>query len=95
MPDRCEFIIGKKWQRVSWTRTFGPGITDVYAMVKREYQILGGDVWIDDVQLEQGDLPTDFAVDVWTKERPINKCRSETRQEFRPCCNSESLGDFR
>jgi hypothetical protein len=32
-----EFEVGKQWQRIRWTRTFGPDITDVYAMVKREY----------------------------------------------------------
>ena len=62
-----EFTVGKQWQRITWTRTFGPGITDVYAMVKREFQILGGDVWVDDVQLEEGEGTTDFVVDVWTK----------------------------
>ena len=62
-----EFVVGKEWMRISWTRTFGPEITEVYAMVKREYQILGGDVWVDDVQLEEGQRTTDFVADVWTK----------------------------
>ena len=62
-----EFSIGKHWQRISWTRSFGPGITDVFAMVKREFQLMGGDVWIDDVQLEEGERTTDFVADVWTK----------------------------
>ena len=64
-----EFEVGRRWQRITWARTFGPGITDVYAMVKREYQILGGDIWIDDVQLEEGDRTTDFVTDAWTQTK--------------------------
>ncbi len=59
--------VGTEWQRISWTRRFGPEITDVYVMVKREHQVLGGDVWIDDVQLEEGGETTDFAADAWTE----------------------------
>ena len=62
-----EFMVGKKWKRIDWTRAFGPGITDVCAMVKREYQILGDDVWIDDVQMEEGAQTTDFVPDAWTE----------------------------
>ena len=61
------FDVGTEWQRISWTRTFGPDITDVHVMVKREHQVLGGDVWIDDVQLEEGDVPTDYEQDAWSE----------------------------
>ena len=61
------FNVGTEWQRISWTRRFGPKITDVYVMVKREHQVLGGDVWIDDVQLEEGGEATDFTADAWTE----------------------------
>lgn len=50
--------IGTQWQRISWTRSFGPEITDVYVMVKREHQVMGGDVWIDDVALEEDGFST-------------------------------------
>ncbi|MBI3945276.1 MAG: carbohydrate binding domain-containing protein [Armatimonadetes bacterium] len=60
------FDVGTEWQRVAWTRTFGPEITDVRVMVKREHQVLGGDLWIDDVQLEEGPAATDFAPDAWS-----------------------------
>mgnify|MGYP005847694017 CR=1 FL=1 len=45
--------VGTQWQQITWTRTFGPGITDVHVMVKREHQVLGGDLWIDDMRLEE------------------------------------------
>ncbi|MBI3945657.1 MAG: carbohydrate binding domain-containing protein, partial [Armatimonadetes bacterium] len=61
------FEIGTEWQRITWTRTFGPEITDVRVMVKREHQVMGGDVWIDDVQLEEGAAATDFTPDAWTQ----------------------------
>ena len=61
------FDIGTQWQRISWTRTLGLGIAQVYVMVKREHQILGGDLWIDAVQLEQGSGATDFVPDAWTQ----------------------------
>jgi hypothetical protein len=62
-----KFDIGTKWRRISWTRTFGPKITDVHVMVKREHQVLGGDLWIDDVQLEEGEAATEFVDDAWTQ----------------------------
>lgn len=61
------FEVGTEWQRISWTRSFGPEIADVYVMVKREHQVLGGDVWIDDVQLEEGGKATAFVSDAWTE----------------------------
>ncbi|MBI3947526.1 MAG: alginate lyase family protein [Armatimonadetes bacterium] len=61
------FDVGKEWQRITWTRSFGPDITEVRVMVKREHQVLGGDLWIDDVQLEEGDAATLFAPDAWTE----------------------------
>ncbi|MBI3945277.1 MAG: alginate lyase family protein [Armatimonadetes bacterium] len=61
------FDVGTEWQRVAWTRAFGPGITDVRVMVKREHQVIGGDVWIDDIQLEEGPTATDFAPDAWSE----------------------------
>ncbi|MBI3948659.1 MAG: heparinase II/III family protein [Armatimonadetes bacterium] len=61
-----KFDVGTEWQRITWTRTFGPDITDVYVMVKREHQVLGGDIWVDDVQLEEGGQATEFALDGWT-----------------------------
>ena len=36
-------------------------------MVKREHQVLGGDLWIDDVQLEEGAEATAFVPDAWTE----------------------------
>ncbi|MBI3945055.1 MAG: alginate lyase family protein [Armatimonadetes bacterium] len=62
-----EFTIGTEWQRFTWTRTFGPEITDAYAMIMRPYQIMGGDVWVDDAQLEEGAMATDFAPDAWSE----------------------------
>ena len=62
-----KFDIGTTWRRISWTRTFGPEITDVHVMVKREHQVLGGDLWIDDVQLEEGETATEFVNDAWTQ----------------------------
>ncbi|MBI3945281.1 MAG: alginate lyase family protein [Armatimonadetes bacterium] len=61
------FEIGTEWQRITWTRTFGPDITDVRVMMKREHQVFGGDLWIDDVQLEEGTEATGFAPDAWTQ----------------------------
>ena len=61
------FEVGTEWQRIRWTRSFGPGITDVNVMVKREHQVLGGDLWIDDVQLEEGGEATAFVPDAWTE----------------------------
>ena len=63
----ARFEVGTEWQRISWTRSFGPEIADVYVMIKREHQVLGGDVWIDDVQLEDGGKATAFALDAWTE----------------------------
>ena len=63
------FEVGTEWQRIRWTRSFGPGITDVHVMVKREHQVLGGDLWIDDVQLEEGAEATAFVPDAWTEAR--------------------------
>ncbi|MBI3945053.1 MAG: hypothetical protein HY321_03980 [Armatimonadetes bacterium] len=69
-----EFTIGTEWQRITWTRTFGPEVTDAYAMTVRPYQVMGGDIWIDDVQVEEGAEATDFAPDAWSaraqKETP-------------------------
>jgi hypothetical protein len=62
-----KFDIGTEWQRISWTRSFGANITKVHVMVKREHQVLGGDVWIDDVQLEEGTEATDWVPDAWSE----------------------------
>ena len=67
------FEVGTEWQRISWTRSFGPEIADVYVMVKREHQVLGGDVWIDDVQLEEGGEATAFVPDAWTEAAHLTK----------------------
>ncbi|MBI3948661.1 MAG: heparinase II/III family protein [Armatimonadetes bacterium] len=60
------YDLGTEWQRLTWTRTFGPDVTEVYVMVKREHQVRGGDIWVDDVQLEEGGQATEFAPDAWT-----------------------------
>jgi hypothetical protein len=62
-----KFDVGTDWRRISWTRAFGPEITDVHVMVKREHQVLGGDLWVDDVQLEEGEAATEFVSDAWTQ----------------------------
>jgi hypothetical protein len=59
------FNIDTAWQRVSITRQFQPGISSLGIVIKREHQAFGGDVWIDDVQLEHGDTATDYAPDPW------------------------------
>ncbi|MBI3948337.1 MAG: alginate lyase family protein [Armatimonadetes bacterium] len=63
------FEIGTEWQRISVTRQFRPGITSVGVVVKREHQAFGGDVWVDDVQLEEGAAATEYAPDSWTQAR--------------------------
>ncbi|MBI3945652.1 MAG: alginate lyase family protein [Armatimonadetes bacterium] len=74
-----EFTIGTEWQRITWTRAFGPEITEGYAMVMRPYQTMGGAIWVDDVQVEEGARATDFAPDAWT-ERAQKKPAATARR---------------
>ena len=62
-PSRS-FTVGPKWQRLSHTVTFGPEIQTASVLVLRERNVLGGDLWVDDVQLEAGESPTAYASDV-------------------------------
>ena len=55
-----EVEVGQDWSRLSITREFGPEIEAVRIAVKREHQEGGGDIWIDDVQLEQGEKATPY-----------------------------------
>jgi hypothetical protein len=59
--------IGPEWQRVSVTRPFRPGISSVGIIIKREHQSFGGDLWVDDVQLESGPVATEYRPDLWTE----------------------------
>ena len=60
--------VGQEWTRLSVSRELGPEIEAVRIVVQREHQRHGGDIWIDDVQLEQGDKATPYVLDTWTRE---------------------------
>jgi hypothetical protein len=62
------YEIGTEWQRVSFTRQFSAGISTVGIVIKREHQAFGGQVWVDDVQLENGPAATAYSPDAWTRE---------------------------
>jgi hypothetical protein len=64
------YEIGPNWQRISITRQFRPGMSSVGIVIKREHQAFGGDVWIDDVQLEHGGSATEYAPDSWAPAIP-------------------------
>ena len=54
------FAADKEWQRISHTVTFRPEIETVNILILRERNVLGGDLWIDDVQLEVGKEATPY-----------------------------------
>jgi hypothetical protein len=59
------YDIDAQWQRISITRAFGPTVSSIGIVVKREHQAFGGDVWVDDIQLEQGQRATPYVADSW------------------------------
>jgi hypothetical protein len=61
------YEIDAEWQRISITRQFRPGISSVGIVVKREHQMQGGQVWIDDVQLESGLAASAYTPDAWAR----------------------------
>ncbi|MBI3945417.1 MAG: alginate lyase family protein [Armatimonadetes bacterium] len=45
--------VGAEWQRLSLSKEFGPNIEAVRVIIQREHQAFGGDLFVDDVQLEE------------------------------------------
>jgi hypothetical protein len=62
--------VDKEWKRISVTRTFPAGITSAGIVIRRDLQGFGGQVWVDDVQLESGPAATDYTADAWTMPLP-------------------------
>lgn len=63
-----EFEVDTDWKRISITRIFARSIAWIGVILKREQQFFGGDLYLDDVQLELGAEVTPFALDSWTQQ---------------------------
>lgn len=55
-----DVTIGPQWQRISHTVTFRPEVKSINVLVLRMRNVIGGDLWMDDVQLEQGRKATAY-----------------------------------